>query len=190
MWIVVIFVRVNKQWIFWGNLSACRRFDVSEMLLVDCSIVWLLKCRGTRSTNEQEYMTHDDVIKWKHYPRYWPFVRGIPRSPVNSPHKGQWSGALMFYLICVWINGWVINRKAGDLRRYRAHYDIFVCKSYIDYVVGEVFPWGGNSVIFSVCASTSRTGVQLHEIDIWLYPRSLNEFYGALMFPKINIIMT
>ena len=32
---------------------------------------------------------HDDVIKWKHFPRYWPFVRGIHRSPVNSPHKGQ-----------------------------------------------------------------------------------------------------
>ena len=31
---------------------------------------------------------HDDVIKWKHFPRYWPFVRGIHRSPVNSPHKG------------------------------------------------------------------------------------------------------
>ena len=24
---------------------------------------------------------HDDVIKWKHFPRYWPFVRGIHRSP-------------------------------------------------------------------------------------------------------------
>ena len=50
-------------------------------------------------------VTHDDVIKWKHFPRYWPFVRGIHRSPVNSPHKGQWRGALMFSLICVWING-------------------------------------------------------------------------------------
>ena len=29
---------------------------------------------------------HDDVIKWKHFPRYWPFVRGIPQSPVNSTH--------------------------------------------------------------------------------------------------------
>ena len=43
---------------------------------------------------------HDDVIKWKHFPRYWPFVRGIHGSPVNSPHKGQWRGALMFSLIC------------------------------------------------------------------------------------------
>ena len=24
--------------------------------------------------------SHDDVIKWKHFPRYWPFVRGIHRS--------------------------------------------------------------------------------------------------------------
>ena len=43
--------------------------------------------------------SHNDVIKWKHVPRYWPFVRGIHRSPVNSSHKGQWRGALMFSLI-------------------------------------------------------------------------------------------
>ena len=66
---------------------------------------------------------HDDVIKWKKFLRYWPFVRGIHRSPVNSPHKGQWHGALMFSLICVWINGWVNHHEAGDMRRYRAHYD-------------------------------------------------------------------
>ena len=69
---------------------------------------------------------HDDVIKWKNFPRYWPFVRGIHRSPVNSPLKGEWRGALMFSLICVWINDWVNNGEAGDLRRYRAHYDVTV----------------------------------------------------------------
>ena len=47
-------------------------------------------------------------------------------SPVNSPHKGQWRGALMFSLICTWINGWVNNGEAGDLRRHRAHYDVIV----------------------------------------------------------------
>ena len=67
---------------------------------------------------------HYDVIKWKHFRRYWPFVQGIHRSPVNSPHKGQWRGALMFSLICAWINGWVNNHEAGGLRRHRAHYDI------------------------------------------------------------------
>ena len=70
--------------------------------------------------------THDDVIKWKHFPRYWSFVRGIQRSPVNSPHKGQWRGALMFTLICARINAWVNNREAGDLRRYRTHSDVIV----------------------------------------------------------------
>ena len=67
---------------------------------------------------------HDDVIKWKHFPRYWPFVRGIHRSPVNSPHKGQWRGALMFSLICVGLKGWINNHEAGDLRPYRVHYDV------------------------------------------------------------------
>ena len=67
---------------------------------------------------------HDDVIKWKHFPRYWPFVRGIHRSPVNSPHKGQWRGALMFGLIRALINSWVNNGEASDLRRHCAHYDV------------------------------------------------------------------
>ena len=62
---------------------------------------------------------HDDVITWKHFPRYWPFVR---------PHKGQWRGALMFTLICARINGWVNNCEAGDLRRNRAHYDVIVMR--------------------------------------------------------------
>ena len=46
------------------------------------------------------------------------FVRGIHLSLVNSPHKGQWRRALMFSLICAWINGWVNNREAGDLRSH------------------------------------------------------------------------
>ena len=69
---------------------------------------------------------HDDVIKRKHFPRYWPLVRGIHRSVVNSPHRGQWRGGLMLSLISAWINGWVNNREAGDLRRHRAHYDVTV----------------------------------------------------------------
>ena len=69
---------------------------------------------------------HDDVIKWKHFPRYWPFMRGIHRSPVNSPHKGQWRGALMFSLIYAWTSGWANNRDAGGLRRYSANYDVIV----------------------------------------------------------------
>ena len=69
---------------------------------------------------------HDDVIKWKYFPRYWPFVRGIHRLPVNSPHKGQWRRALMFSLICTRINGLVNNHGVGDLRRHWPHYDVTV----------------------------------------------------------------
>ena len=67
-----------------------------------------------------------NVIKWKHFPRYWPFVRWIHQSPANPPRKGQWRGALMLSLICAWINDWVNNREAGDLKRHRAHYDVIV----------------------------------------------------------------
>ena len=59
------------------------------------------------------------------------FERGIHRSPVNSPHKGQWRKALMFSLICTWINSWVNNREAGDLRRYRVHHDVIVMNCVI-----------------------------------------------------------
>ena len=54
------------------------------------------------------------------------FCAGNSPVPVNSPHKGQWRGALMFPLICAWINDWVNNREAGDLRRHRGHYDVNV----------------------------------------------------------------
>ena len=84
------------------------------------------------STYNISILWHDDVIKWKHFPHYWPFMRGIHRSPVNSPHKGQWRGALMFSLICTRINGWVNNGEAGDLRRHRTHYDVIEMKNRND----------------------------------------------------------
>ena len=69
------------------------------------------------------------------------FVRGIHRSPVNSPHKGQWRGALMFTLICARTNSWVNNREAGDLRRYRAHYDVIVMARVILQLVKFISTW-------------------------------------------------
>ena len=65
------------------------------------------------------YDSHDDVIKWKHFPRHWLFVRGIHRSPVNFPHKGQWRGGLMLSLICAWTNGWVKRRQWFEKPSYR-----------------------------------------------------------------------
>ena len=81
----------------------------------------------------QKCIFHDDVIKWKHFPPYWPFVRGIHQWLVNSPHEGQWRGALIFSLIRAWINGWVNNREAGDLRRHGTHYDVTVMLTDYDW---------------------------------------------------------
>ena len=90
--------------------------------------LWWLKCMPIPFVLSP---SHVDVIKWKHFQRYWLVVRGIHWSPVNYPHRGQWRRALMLSLICARINGWVINHKAGDLIHHRAHYGITVMPSEI-----------------------------------------------------------
>ena len=102
------------------SMVASGRGNSRRPVISHHTVIWDLSARTRRHFN------HDDVIKWKHFPRNWPFVRGIHRSPVNSPHKGQWHGALIFSLISTRINGWVNNGEAGDLRRHRAHYEVIV----------------------------------------------------------------
>ena len=106
---------ISSRWF----LSVCL-FWCYCLLLFSCII--LLYENGSVVIVE----IHDDVIKWKHFLCYWPFVRGNHRSPVNSPHKGQWRAALMFSLICGRINSWVHNGEAGDLSHLRGHYDVIV----------------------------------------------------------------
>ena len=59
------------------------------------------------------------------FSRYWPFVREItgcrwiPQRPVTLSFE-------CFIWSALWINGWVNNREAGNLRRHRAHYDVIV----------------------------------------------------------------
>ena len=83
------------------NLQSDRTF--TQVMVM----IFAISCYTFSRYIDTNVAVHDEVIKWKHFPRYWPFVRGIHRSQVNSPHKGQWRGALMFSLSCVWINGWV-----------------------------------------------------------------------------------
>ena len=98
------------QWFFSSNHPHVNFTRPQWSLITSCSIPNI----------------HDNVIKWKHFPHYWPFVREIHRSLVNSTHKGQWHRALMFSVICTWINSWVNHHEAGDLRCHHAHYDVFV----------------------------------------------------------------
>ena len=91
------------------------------------------RCIFKRVLGPCEFINGYSIFKWwrrqiETFSRYWPFVRGIHRPSVNSPHKGQWRGALMFSLICAWINGSAKNCNAGDLRRHHAHYDVTIMR--------------------------------------------------------------
>ena len=120
----------------WTNIGSCNGLlhkDITWTNVDNCNpVLWhLAVSRFTRCAHELKPWHvfgdyNDDVIKWKHFPRYWPFVRGIHRSPVNSLHIGQCRGALMLSLIWAWINGWVNNGAAGDLRRHLTHYYVIV----------------------------------------------------------------
>ena len=128
-----------------SSLVICMRCSLSRVL---CQ--WWPTCHVSIETRWQRppvdvtFEFHDDVIKWKHVARYWPFVRGIHRSPVKSPHKGQWRGSLMFSLICTELNCWVNWWWVGDLRRYRAHYDVTVMRKTCLNL--------GNQISFPICS--------------------------------------
>ena len=67
------------------------------------------------------FMNSDDVIKWKYFLRYCPFVgefSGHREFPAQRPVTRSFDG----FFICAWINGWVSNHEAGYLRRNRVHY--------------------------------------------------------------------
>ena len=95
-----------------------------------------------------DHMAHDDVIK----------VRGIHRLPVNSPHNGQWRGALMFSLICVWTNGCANNRDAGDLRCHRVVYDVAVMDSWY---FGRIHTYLDVPVSFKHCLFCTVWGMHM-----------------------------
>ena len=113
-------------------------------------------CEGNSPVHISKWQTstvspyHDDVIKWNHSPRYWPFVRGIHRSPVNSPHKGHWRGALVFSLICAlnkrlseqsW--GWWFETQSCSLWRHCNVPRDFNCtfQNYLTGLVSGKQPW-------------------------------------------------
>ena len=125
-----------KLCVCWNDLNKSRSFKHKKARHVRPRYVKeVISLAGRRTWIWIPLVDNDDVIRWKHFPRNWSFVRGIHRSPVNSPRKGQWRGELMFlFLICAWINGWVNNREVGDLRRHHTHYDVTVMMHNDKYI--------------------------------------------------------
>ena len=69
--------------------------------------------------------SHDDVVKWKHFLRYWPLcgeLTGDRWIPLTKARDAE----VWCFLWSAWINDWVNYHEAGDLRRHRGHYDVIV----------------------------------------------------------------
>ena len=107
----------------------------------------------------------DDVIKWKHFPRCWPFVRGIHRSPVYSPHKGQWHGALMNKRLSKQSWGWWFETLSCPLWRHRN--DIVpsegITESEYDLGLGGQYKFIPRPEWFSILVILSRIRVWCQE---------------------------
>ena len=103
------------------------RPDVSNCVIL--SFQWSAKY-GSRCEISEVIINLFDYAWWRHqmetFSALLALCAGNSPVPVNSTHKGQWRGALMFTLICAGINDWVNNREAGDLRRHLDHYDVSV----------------------------------------------------------------
>ena len=137
--VIAFYCTCYSKYISSRNVVGVSFFHVCSLCPMFSSRYWFRLGRTQESLKKTVVMVttvsslavpqHDDVIKWKHCPCYWPFVWGEFTGPRWFPHKSQWRGALMFSLICVRINSWENNRGGGDLRRSRAHYDVIVMKS-------------------------------------------------------------
>ena len=121
------------------------------MIMIDSCIIWfhldcILQLRksyyiATNVSSRKSATTFGDLPDWwKRYKTVWILWRykiatfsvisvlceGNPLVTGGSPRTGQWRGALLFSLICAWINGWANNPETGDLLRHRALYDVTV----------------------------------------------------------------
>ena len=67
-----------------------------------------------------------NILPWHWSPLcYWPFVRGIHWSSMDSPHKRLAAQALIFSLMLAWTNCWTNMPVPGYLTRYDTHVKVF-----------------------------------------------------------------
>ena len=121
-----------QVWICWNTLTGISTHFILKQ-------IWKIENINT------------DISWWRHqmetFSALLALCVGNSPEPVNSPHKGQWRGALMFSLICAWINGWVNNHGADNLGRQRAHYDVIVMylgaihQAKVPYILALISWW-------------------------------------------------
>ena len=116
----------NKNMQITAGLRTWRRRDMG----IISTLLSFVREIHLKRTSNMELLCLPVLTWWRHkketFSALLAICAGNHQSPVNSPHKGQLRGAMIFSLICPWINGWVNNGEAGDLRHHRAHYDVIV----------------------------------------------------------------
>ena len=107
---------------------------------------------------------HDDVIKWKNFPLTCP-VCGELTGHRWIPHtKASDAELWCFFCICPWINGWVNNCDAGDLKIHRARYDITLSHTplCISMISGVCVQGMWNAQVKGQVTETHRLKVNSH----------------------------
>ena len=103
-------------------------FDLHHVSKIKHSMCEIVNWKYSKDNNATMTSSNGNIV------RYWPFVRGIHRSPVDDPHKGQWRGALMYSVICAWWKR-LNKRDTGDWRHHRVHYDVTVIQwPYVQHI--------------------------------------------------------
>ena len=109
-------------------LNACNYYNHHNDLCVSISVFIVIIIIHQQKLVKRNDCQREKMSWWCHEMETFSALLAfcVGNSPVNSPHKGQWCGALMFPLLCAMINGWVNNCEAGDLRHHHAQYDVIV----------------------------------------------------------------
>ena len=115
-------VNINTKYIFGITLQwQCRSVVRSAINWTIYVSLGLSACGNTCVFKCPKTDLHDDVIKWKHFPRYWPFVWGIHRSLVNPPQRPVTRSFDVFFDLR-------LDKRQSKQSRgcHRAHYDVTV----------------------------------------------------------------
>ena len=123
---------------------------------------------------------HYEVIKWKCFPRYWPFVQGIHRPPVNSPHRGQWRGTLMN---CARTNGWetIVRRWFETPSRPFWRHGVESSRPYVMFVIPHSCMHRRKIIICKIA-----TGSNLYENHTIKSPANRSDIQSSSEVPYIS----
>ena len=135
-------LKCNSQidWLrFENQLGKCysQKYCYSIWFIRQCCLCWCpgdipqVSSNSNHAVNRTWQQSPGPLPMPQHFPHFWPFVRGIHQSQLDSLHKGQWCRALMLSLIFASTKSWANNRDAGDLRSQHAHYNVTVMYQWL-----------------------------------------------------------